>query len=152
MNLTESPERVTWPTTHYLYVERVGPFMETAPAAWETLHRILGERGDRSDITGYLSLYRIDPEPVYRAGVSLKHEPREVPDGLAYVRFDGGPYLKFVLTGPYSDLPQAGGRVFEILEEQGMPIRDDFFLEHYVNDPETTPEADLVTEILIPSP
>ena len=35
MNLTEQPEDVTWPETHYAFVEKVGPFMNTAPQAWQ---------------------------------------------------------------------------------------------------------------------
>jgi len=26
MNLTEVPETVTWPETHYVFVEKIGPF------------------------------------------------------------------------------------------------------------------------------
>jgi hypothetical protein len=38
-----------------------------------------------------------------------------------------------------------------MVKEQQIPVRDDFYLENYVNDPKTTPEAQLVTEILIPT-
>jgi DNA gyrase inhibitor GyrI len=30
-------------------------------------------------------------------------------------------------------------------------LRDDFCIEHYANDPERTPAAKLITEILIPT-
>jgi effector-binding domain-containing protein len=52
-----------------------------------------------------------------------------------------------VLTGPYSDLPAATGRVFEIVAQRGMVLRSDFCIESYVSDPRTTPEEKLVTEI-----
>jgi effector-binding domain-containing protein len=55
------------------------------------------------------------------------------------------------LTGSYSNLPQASGRVFEIVSEKKIKLRDDYCIEHYVNDPRTTPEEQLVTEILIPT-
>jgi effector-binding domain-containing protein len=55
------------------------------------------------------------------------------------------------LTGPYADLPQASGRVFEIVSEKQIQLRDDFCIENYKNDPRTTPEEQLITEILIPT-
>lgn len=39
MNLTELPESVTWPETHYVFVERIGPFPTNAPQAWQSLHQ-----------------------------------------------------------------------------------------------------------------
>jgi hypothetical protein len=31
MNLTEVPESVTWPETHYVFLEKIGPFPTNAP-------------------------------------------------------------------------------------------------------------------------
>lgn len=31
MKLTEQPEIVTWPETHYVFIEKAGPFQTTAP-------------------------------------------------------------------------------------------------------------------------
>jgi effector-binding domain-containing protein len=39
----------------------------------------------------------------------------------------------------------------EIIAETKLPVRDDYFLENYVNDPRTTPPEQLVTEILVPT-
>ena len=100
MNLTETPDNVTWPDTVYCFVEKIGPFQETAMAVCET--------------------------------------------------FKGGKYARFVLTGSYSNLGAASGRVFERVKELDLKRRDDFCIESYVNDPKTTPESELVTEILIP--
>ena len=36
MNLTEVPETVTWPETHYVFVEKIGPFQTNAPQAWQS--------------------------------------------------------------------------------------------------------------------
>ena len=35
MNLSEEPEIVNWPESHYVFIEKVGPFMNTAPQAWQ---------------------------------------------------------------------------------------------------------------------
>ena len=37
MNLTENPETVSFPETHYVFVEKIGPFMENAGAAWQNI-------------------------------------------------------------------------------------------------------------------
>ena len=97
-----------------------------------------------------MSLYRAGPK-IYRAGVSLTATPQQVPEGLAYEKFKGGKYMKFVLTGPYSDLPKASGRVFEIVAEKKIQLRDDYCIENYANDPRTTPEDKLITQILVPA-
>ena len=97
-----------------------------------------------------MSLYKRGPK-IYRAGVSLAGAPRNLPENMKYEKFKGGKYSRFVLTGPYSHLPEASGRVFEVVEEKKIPLRDDFCIENYVNDPRTTPEEQLMTEILIPT-
>ena len=96
-----------------------------------------------------MSLYKIGPK-IYRAGVSLAEGPHDLLHNLKYEHFMGGQYARFVLTGPYSELPKATRRVFEIVSEKKMQLRNDYCIENYVNDPRTTSEAELVTEILMP--
>ncbi len=150
MNLTEEPEIVDWPETHYLFVEKVGPFMNTAPQAWQELHGNVPAITAKNQITRYMSLYKTGPD-IYRAGLSLAAAPAEVPAGLQYEKFSGGKYSRFVLTGPFSDLPEASCRAWQIAGEKKIPLRDDFAIENYVNDPRTTPEEKLTTEILLPT-
>ena len=38
MLLTEVPNSVHWTPTHYVFVERTGPFLKIAPEAWQTAH------------------------------------------------------------------------------------------------------------------
>jgi len=150
MNLTESPEIVQWPETHYVFLEKVGPFKTTAGQAWQSAHQLVPAISQQNTIAKYMSLYKRGPE-VYRAGFALADTPEKLPDGLVYEKFAGGKYTRFVLTGPYTDLPAASGRVFEIAAEKGIAMRDDFCIEHYVTDPRVTPEDQTVTEILIPT-
>ena len=150
MNLTEEPTVVTWPATHYVFVEKTGPFMQTAPHAWQTAHSLVPQLTERNNITGYMSLYKMS-QKVYRAGFALAAEPAGLPEGLQYERFSGGKYSRFVLTGPYSNLPQASGRVWQIAADKKIPQRDGFAIEHYANDPRITPEEQVVTEILVPT-
>jgi hypothetical protein len=99
MNLTEEPKTVAWPTTHYVFVEKVGPFQTNAPAAWQNLHTYVPQIAQHNQITGYMSLYKMGPQ-VYRAGVSLAAPPKGLPEGLGYTEFSGGKFSRFVLTGP----------------------------------------------------
>src|SRR5258708_28641961 len=150
LQLTQQREIVTWPETYYIYVEKIGPFQDTAPRAWQEVHKLIPAISEHNRITGYTSLYKVGPK-IYRAGVSLEAEPQNLPAGLQYTKFKGGRYSRFVLTGPYSNLPEASGRVFQMVSDQKIQTRDDFNIENYVNDPRTTPEAELVTQILIPT-
>jgi effector-binding domain-containing protein len=150
MKLSEEPEVVTWPETHYVYIEKIGPFMTAAPQAWQTAHPLVPAIAAHNKITRYMSLYKRGPK-IYRAGFSLAAPPQELPEGLEYVKFSGGKYSRFVLTGAYTDLPAASGRVFEIVAAKGIEMRDDFCIEHYVTDPSKTPEDQTITHILIPT-
>lgn len=149
MLLTEREEIVDWPATHYVFIERVGAFAQTAQSAWQSLHAKAAALTAHNTITGAMALYRAAAQ-VYRAGFMLALPPVELPEDLAYERLQGGRYRRFVLTGPYTDLPEASGRVWQIATQEHCKLRDDFAIEHYVNDPNVTPVEDLVTEILLP--
>jgi DNA gyrase inhibitor GyrI len=150
LKLTEVPEIVTWPKTQYVFVEKIGPFQDTAAQTWQQLHQLAPRISEHNKITGYMSFYKVGPK-VYRAGVSLDAAPKNLPEGLGCAEFKGGKYSRFVLTGPYSDLPEACGRVFQIVAATKLPVRDDYCIENCTNDPRTTPEQQLITEILIPT-
>lgn len=149
MNLTETPDTIHWPEAHYVFLEKIGPFPQNAPQAWQELHQLLPAFAAHNTITGYLSLYKMGPQ-VYRAGVSVAAPPSELPSSLRYEKFPGGKYSRFVLTGAYTNLGAATGRACELVAQQQIPLRDDFNIENYVNDPRSTPEAELITEILFP--
>ena len=150
MHLTETPEVVAWPETDYVFVEKIGPFQFTAQQAWQSAHTFVEGLTKHNKITGYMSLYKVGPK-IYRAGFALEETPVDLPAGLTHEKFHGGKYSRFVLTGPYTQLPEASGRVFEIVAEKSIKQRDDYCIEYYVNDPRITPEDKLITEILIPT-
>lgn len=151
MNLSEKPDSVTWPSKHYVFVEKTGPFMQTARSAWESAHKLVPTLANQGRIKGHMSLYKMKPEMVYRAGFELDTAPKELPEGLRYELVPGGAYARFVLKGSYSELPAACGRVFEIVEKTKMAVRPAFNVENYVTDPKTTPSDQNVIEILIPT-
>lgn len=150
MNLTETADIVHWPESHYVFVEKVGPFAQTAPQAWQEARATLKALAAKNQILGFTSLYDANKQ-VYRAGFTVAAMPLDLPEGLRYERFRGGRYCRFMLTGPYSELGEASGRVWDLVERNGIPVREDFAIENYVNNPHTTPEEELITEILIPT-
>lgn len=150
MSLNEKSDTVQWPAMHYVFLEKVGSFAQNAPQAWQELHARLAAIAEHNTITGFVSLYKIAPQ-LYRAGVSVAAPPENLPEGLQYEKFNGGKYTRFVLTGPYMQLGEATGRVSNLVAERKIPVRDDFNIENYVNDPRITPEAELTTEILFPT-
>jgi effector-binding domain-containing protein len=150
MELTQEPEILTWPETHYVFVEKTGPFLTMAPQAWQKLHQLTPQISEHNKITGYMSLYKVGPK-IYRAGVAVASPPTDLPEGLEYTKFKGGKYSRFVLTGSFSNLPEASRRVFQIVAEKKIQLRDDYSIENYVNDPRTMPEEQLITEILVPT-
>src|SRR5262245_20497334 len=121
MKLMETPELVVWPETHYVYVESIGPFLNTAPQTWKNLHQLVPAISEHNKITGYLSLYKVGPK-IYRAGVSVASEPKNLPQGVSSTRFEGGKYNRFVLTDSYSNLPEASRRVFQIVSDRQLPV------------------------------
>lgn len=151
MKLTKIPKRVVWPESHYVFIEKVGPFQKTAPQAWNNLHKFVPKILEHNKVTGFTSLYKFKPKMTYRAGVTVAAKPKSLPKGFKYEKFKGGKYARFVLTGPYSDLPEACGVIFnEIVPQKKIKMRAAWCIENYVNDPRITPEGKLVTQILIP--
>ena len=150
MPLNETPETVTWPETHYVFIEKTGEFPVTAPQAWQEMHKLVPDIEAHNKITAYMSLYKMSPN-IYRAGFALAAAPVKLPAELKYEKFAGGSYSKFVLTGSYAHLPQASGRVWEIVSKNDITLRPDFAIENYVTDPRITPEDKLITEILVPT-
>jgi predicted transcriptional regulator YdeE len=132
-------------TKHYLFVEKVGPFMTTAQAAWQELH---GKIPNPQNKVGAMALYRFTPEMTYRAGWVLSSKPSEIPAGFRYVELKPGKYEKFTYVGSYSNLPQVSGQVWDAAKS--LQLRDDWAIENYANDPKSTPESELVTEIMVP--
>lgn len=40
-HLTEEPESVMWPETHYVFVEKAFFFQQNAPQAWQEAHKLI---------------------------------------------------------------------------------------------------------------
>lgn len=151
MKLTTNQDLKQFPESHYVFVEKIGPFQETAMAAWQELHKQVETISAKNQICGYFSLYKIEPQMIYRAGVAVDQQPATLPEGFKYVKFDGGVCQRFTLIGGYQNLPEACGVVFAQVEKEKLPVRPGWFIENYINSPKETAEENLITEILIPT-
>lgn len=155
MNMTPEFETVTRPLTHLVFLEKRGPFSEIAPQVWKELHAQL-PRLDSSQIREYLGVSGIDKgrpgedAMIYQAGVALAAEPEKLPTGLHHRAIKSGRYARFVLTGSYAHIWQAFDRAFKTLAEKRVELRPEFCIENYLNDPRSTAEDALLTEILVP--
>jgi len=155
MNLTTDFETVSRPLTHYVFLEKRGPFAEVAPPLWEQLQPLIPQLGP-GQAREFLGVSGIDKSRagedamIYQAGVSVATEPAKLPGGLQHRAIPKGNYARFVLTGPYTQIWPAFDRVFKTLAEKKVELRPEFCIENYVNDPRTTPEEKLLTEILVP--
>jgi AraC family transcriptional regulator len=157
MNLTENFEIVTRPATHYVFLEKHGPFAQVAPPAWNELFPAMGGQVDHKRITGVLGLSRVDPNKAgddamtYQAGVAVSEQPSSSLKGLQYRKIEGGKYARFLLIGPYSQIGRAFEQIFKKLAENKVKLREEYCIENYLNDPQVTPEDQLQTELLIPA-
>jgi len=155
MNLSAEFQPVSRPLTHYVFLEKHGPFAEVAPPLWNDLLPLLGKL-DQKQVREYLGLSGIDKSKTgedtmtYQAGVALTQVPDKLPDGLQRRAIKAGNYARFLLIGPYSHIWMAFDRIFKALAEKGVSLRPEFCIENYLNDPRVTPEDKLETELLIP--
>jgi len=88
LNLTSEPDSIILSPSIFVYLEKLGPFVKTAPLAWKEFWSLAAGRLDQSQFTGMAGLSRIDGTKagdaalIYQAGVLLKEEPESVPNGL----------------------------------------------------------------------
>jgi AraC family transcriptional regulator len=156
LNMNLKPETISRPAAHFIYLERRGPFAEIAPPTWNEMFKLLFPKISHDQITDFLGLSGMDKTKqgeevmIYQAGVCLAAKPAEIPKGMQYKKLDGGKYAMFLLTGPYSQIWIAFSQIFRALAESKTPLREGFCIENYINDPKTTPEDQLQTQILMP--
>lgn len=156
VNLTPTPQVIDFPDTPFVYLEKIGPFMKTAPQAWPEFANLARDTVDKKLVAHMAGLSYIDHNKVgddafvYQAGYMVKDKPDHFPPELKYREIPGGKYARFVLTGPYAQLPHAYPAAFEYLAAAKLEPRDAFCMERYLNTPDMVAEKDLKTEILLP--
>jgi AraC family transcriptional regulator len=72
-------------------------------------------------------------------------------DGVTPAELGGGEYARARHVGSFAQLDDAHDAVLrQILQLPGVTLRDAAILHEYLNDPESTPEAELATHIYVP--
>ncbi|MGH9562886.1 MAG: GyrI-like domain-containing protein [Terracidiphilus sp.] len=151
VNLTTRPEIVDFPNSHYVFIERVGNIPANAPGAWKAFDKFMPVLMEHNQITAPAGVYALNREAnreIYRAGFLLAAPPVSLPAEIRYERLSGGRYVRFMLTGPFDQLPEATKRAFEIIAEEKISLGDGFNIEQYLTDPSTTPADQNITAIL----
>ena len=86
----------------------------------------------------------------FQAGVPVAEAPKgALPEGLAIGKSPEGKALKFMHRGSYDAMDSTYEAITNHLDERRLEARD-LFVEHYVTDPLTTPEDNLVIEVYVP--
>lgn len=156
MNLTTKPEFINRPNTHFVFVQKQGPCAEVAIPAWIEMFPLIEGKFAKTDIKEFLGMSKMDPKGrddssiSYGAGIALVSEPKSIPKGLLYKKISAGKYARFLLTGPYPEVWPAFEKIFRILGDSKIKLRTGECFENYLNDPNITPEKDLLTELLVP--
>ena len=155
VNLSPEFDFVSRPLSHYVFLQKQGSFAEVAPPAWiELFPELVAIR--QTQIIGYLGLSLVneinaaEEAMIYQAGVVISCAPRGPTKPLQYKEIPAGRYARFTLQGPYFQIWPAFHLIFMRLTEEDVRLRAGFCIENYLNDPKTTLDKDLITELLIP--
>lgn len=125
-----------------------------------TFGRLMQEAGSRGLLgpdSMSLGIYYDDPDatPVAQlrshACVTVADTFGDAPAGFDVLTLDGGEFAIGVHRGPYTSLKEGYRWLFgQWLPSSGRLVADAPCFEVYVNDAQTTPESELVTEICVP--
>ena len=143
------------PTMRVAFVRHIGPYSNCCQA-WEKLcndPEVKKRLGPRTLILGISY-----DDPMVTDADKIRYDACvEVDDGFPSGRgistqtIAGGRYAVVRHIGSYSGLAEVYRRIFaEWLPDSGCRLRDAAPLEIYRNCPETTPEAELITDICLP--
>lgn len=140
-----------------VYTRATGPYMKSAMQAWQKLMQwpglgpLITAPGTKFIGIGHDDPAVTAPENIrYDAAVSVTNEP-DVSGDIHLGEIPGGDYGVYLHTGPYEGLQAVYDDLFsKWLPSSGREMRSIPAFEVYLNSPETTPPAELKTEIWVP--
>lgn len=137
------------------FVRHVGPYGQVHEA-WEKLCMRLGREGQLGAGARFIGVCYDDPEVTaperirYDACVTVGDD-FVAADEVGLQTLAGGEYAVVTHTGPYEQLGQTYARLFgQWLPHSGRELRSQPSYEFYLNDPDSTDPADLLTDIYAP--
>jgi AraC family transcriptional regulator len=138
-------------TVIYSYHAKDANFRDAAQVAWQEFLQIIPtitEDLSQSEFLGVGEM--VNDTCSYRAAISIPTNKDAQVDKLNRVVIPKSRYAKFLLKGSYDGVWFAFDKAFKFINESEHEIGEAPSLEVYLNDPSTTPEDELLTEILIP--
>ena len=137
-------------------VPHIGPYQKIG-RAFQSLGGTLMANSLLPQVDALFAIYHDAPDSKpsseFRShvAVSIKEGFPDNLDGLDYFDIEGGKYAVLEHQGPYATLKTAYDWFYGAwLPQSGEEPRDAPPLEVYVNDPRTTPSADIRTDIRLP--
>lgn len=137
------------------FLRHVGPYNAVSPT-WDRLLTIMGKDGYLGGSPMMLGICHDDPEVTppskIRYDACITVDENFQPNGDIQVQVvEGGVYARATHTGPYNDL----GKTYiaflgQWLPRSGRELRNAPCFEVYMNDPQTTPPDELLTDIYAP--
>lgn len=143
------------PTERVAFFRHIGPY-EQCGATWGKLCGWAGSRGLFGPNTRMFGVSHDDPEVTppekIRYDACIAVGPDFEADGEVSVQeIGGGEYAIGMHKGPYEGMVATYGALMgQWIPQQNRQLGDGPCLERYLNDPNTTPPEELLTEIMVP--
>lgn len=124
---------------------------ETLVEAFKTIHEYIDRRGLKPDGEAMMIYTGADDTGFdYRAAVPVIGPFDNPPQGdIAVGTSPAGKAYKFVHRGAYDGMENLYEAITNFFDEKNLEPGD-LFVERYITDPRTTPEDDLVIEVIFP--
>lgn len=143
------------PPLRVAYVRHTGPYQGCCQA-WEKLCTWMGKEGLIGAGAQFVGVSYDDPEITppekirYDACVTVD-DSFQAEGEIGVQVIAGGDYARTTHQGPYEKLGQTYHRLMgEWLPRSGRHLRNAPCLEFYLTDPDSTPPADLLTDVCVP--
>lgn len=143
------------PATRVAFVRHTGPYSQCGQA-WERLCTWMGKEGWLAGDCRFIGISHDDPEITpfekIRYDACITVDDSFAPEGDIGVQvIPAGDYARATHTGPYENLKETYGRLMgQWLPRSGRRLRNAPCLEFYLNDPGSTPPAELLTDVHVP--
>jgi effector-binding domain-containing protein len=145
---------IVLPEQTIVYLQGTGTWdnaYETLVEAVRTVHEYIDRRGLKPDGDAMMIYTGADDTGFdYRAAVPVMGPFDNPPKGdIAVGTSPSGKAYKFVHRGAYDGMENLYEAITNFFDEKNIEPAD-LFIERYVTDPRTTPEAELVIEVIFP--
>ena len=148
----------TLPSVEVVYCRRLGPYEESAPAAWQALWAWIRARDLGGEVRGAYGFGLDDPTTTpaealrYDACLALAAAVgADEAAGIGIQTLPGGRCAIGRMRGPYQGMPAFFGALLgDWLPASGESLDPGRpFLEIYLNDPTEVPESELLTDLCL---